>query len=58
MYVLRESAIVTHNSHQSADNDDSKGEECYECIGVDIWMSILKYLHQKQATNDKHKGSI
>ena len=58
MYILRESATITHNSHQRADNDDSKREECYECIGMDVWVSLLENLHQKQATNDEHKGSI
>ena len=25
---------------------------------MDIWVSVLKYLHQKQTSHDKHKGSI
>ena len=48
----------TYYSKESEEDDNSKGEECYECIGVDIRVSILKYLHQKKASNDEHEGSI
>ena len=48
----------TYYSKESTEYDDSKGEECYECVGVDVWMSVLKYLHQKKATNDEHESSI
>ena len=50
----------TYYSKESEEDDYSKGEERYECIGVDVWVSILKYLpnHQKKASNDEHEGSI
>ena len=48
----------TYNSKESTEYDYSKGEESYECVGVDVWVSVLKYLHQKKATNDEHESSI
>ena len=49
---------MTHNSKKSAEDDDSKREECYECVGMDIGVSVLKYLHKQQTSDDEHEGSI
>ena len=39
--------VVAYDSKQCAEDDDSKGEEGNEGIGVDVWVSLLKLLHQK-----------
>ena len=58
MQYINNIMVLTYYSHQSADNDDSKWEECYEGVGMDVGVPLLENLHEKQPSNDEHKGSV
>lgn len=36
----------THNAQQSEEDDNGKWEESYESVGMDVWVPVLKDLHQ------------